>query len=81
MPVYEYVCRTCNTRHDKLRPAREADAPVMCPSCREQNSIRMLSTFAMHTGSRSEARSTATESHSGGCSGGCAGCSGCGHTH
>ena len=25
MPVYEYLCRTCNTHYDKLRPARDAD--------------------------------------------------------
>ncbi len=80
MPVYEYLCHTCNTRYDKLRPARDADAPVMCPTCSEQNSVRMLSTFAVHGSSRSESHSTASES-SGGCSGSCAGCSGCGHKH
>ncbi len=80
MPVYEYLCRTCNTRYDKLRPARDADAPVMCPTCSEQNSVRTLSTFAVHGSSRSETRSSMSESGSG-CSGSCAGCSGCGHKH
>ncbi len=80
MPVYEYFCRSCNTKYDKLRPARDADAPVRCPSCSEENSVRTLSTFAVHGTSRVAAQGAMSES-SGGCSGSCAGCSGCGHRH
>jgi putative FmdB family regulatory protein len=78
MPVYEYVCHTCQTRYDKLRPIREADAPATCPTCNEQNSERALSTFAVHTssGGSAEARTVSTGSRS--CGGGsCSGCRGC----
>ncbi len=76
MPVYEYFCRTCNARYDKLRPLREADAPTTCPSCNEQNSVRTLSVFITMTSS-AESRSAGSETapHSG-CS--CGGACGCG---
>ena len=61
MPVYEYVCNTCQTRYDKLRPIREADAPATCPTCHEQNSERTLSVFAVHSGN-AEARTVSTGS-------------------
>jgi len=74
MPVYEYFCRTCNTRYDKLRPLREANVPATCPTCDEQNSVRTLSVFIAMTSS-AESRSTTGEStfHGGcACGGACA---------
>ncbi len=76
MPVYEYFCRTCNTRYDKLRPLRDADAPIACPTCQEQNSVRTLSLFVTVSGT-AEARTVARDSYasSGGCA--CGGACGC----
>src|SRR5260221_4309018 len=74
MPVYEYFCRSCNTRYEKLRSMSDADAPIDCPECAEHDSVRVLSVFVTHTvGSRSSA--SAQESASTMSSGGC----GCGH--
>src|SRR5262245_50524050 len=73
MPVYEYFCRSCNTRYDKLRPLREADAPTTCPTCNEQNSVRALSVFITIS---SESRSAGGQAMShGGCA--CGGACSC----
>jgi putative FmdB family regulatory protein len=76
MPVYEYFCRTCNTRYDKLRPQREADAPIACPTCHEENSVRTLSLFVTVSGT-ADARSATRDSYAagGGCA--CGGACGC----
>jgi putative FmdB family regulatory protein len=75
MPVYEYFCRSCNARYDKLRPFSEADAPATCPTCAEQNSVRTLSVFITMS-SRSDSRPRTGEStYHGGCA--CGGACGC----
>ena len=76
MPVYEYFCRTCNTRYDKLRPLRDADAPAACPSCQEENSVRTLSLFVT-VSSTATVRTAVRDSYvsGGGCA--CGGPCGC----
>jgi putative FmdB family regulatory protein len=81
MPIYEYFCRTCNTKHDKKRAIADADAPIECPECHEENSVRALSMVVMHVGGRTSAASSsdsAPSASSGGC---CGGACGCGHSH
>jgi len=46
MPLYEYFCSACNRSFEALRPAPEADAPTVCPTCRQASSQRILSLFA-----------------------------------
>jgi putative FmdB family regulatory protein len=75
MPVYEYFCRSCNNRYDKLRPLREADTPSTCPTCSEQNSVRTLSVFiTMSSGGDSRSAGSQTMSHGGCACGGACGC-------
>jgi putative FmdB family regulatory protein len=45
MPVYEYLCRTCDTRFEARRPMREASTPIDCPDG-HQDTTRLLSIFA-----------------------------------
>ena len=75
MPVYEYFCRSCNSRYEKLRPLRDVEEPATCPTCDDQNSVRTLSVFIVHGGEgRSLSRDNAymdTSSAGGGC--GCGG--------
>ena len=33
MPVYEYVCRKCNTRYDLSRPMSRSEEDTPCPVC------------------------------------------------
>ena len=46
MPLYEYYCSSCQRSFETLRPAKEADNPVTCPSCQQHSSQRILSLFA-----------------------------------
>ncbi len=45
MAVYEYRCRTCETRFEARRPMAEAAAPIACPAGHE-DTVRLLSVFA-----------------------------------
>ena len=33
MPVYEYACRTCGARSDRILPHERAHEPGPCPEC------------------------------------------------
>jgi len=45
MPVYEYYCRTCNTKFEKLQPMSASADPAECPSGHE-GALRTLSLVA-----------------------------------
>ena len=80
MPVYEYFCRDCNTKYEKLRPVRDADAPVACPECKAENSVRTLSVFIVHAGAGSgQSASQFSAPTGGGCA--CGGACSCGGHH
>lgn len=74
MPMYEYYCRECATRIEKLRPAAERDAPVVCPNDATHRPKRLLSVFATLTSSKSDYAAGAGPS-AGGCA--CGGNCGC----
>ncbi len=78
MPIYEYICKDCDTRFDVLRSIKDADAPIMCKECESRNTTRAISVFFANSGGKA----LAGTSSGGGCSS-CAGgsCSGCGHSH
>lgn len=45
MPLYEYHCRDCDSRFEKLMFTREA--PVVCGKCGSDKVSQLLSTFAV----------------------------------
>jgi len=45
MPIYEYYCANCNVEFEAIRPASQADNPVLCKIC-NQPGERQLSTFS-----------------------------------
>ena len=72
MPVYEYYCRACETKFEKLRPMTAADQATVCPAGHE-GAARTLSVFTTFTrGSSGETLPVA----GGGC--GCGGSCACG---
>ena len=73
MPMYEYYCRECAARIEKLRPAADRDAPVVCPNDPAHRPKRLLSVFATLTSSQAADRAAAGSS-----GGGCACCGNCG---
>lgn len=46
MPIFEYVCRKCEHRFEKIVRGREEPA---CPSCRSKKLEKQLSVFAAAT--------------------------------
>jgi putative FmdB family regulatory protein len=81
MPIYEYFCRTCNHKYEARRRMAEADAPLDCPECHEQNSVRTLSMVVMHVGGRSSESASSASTPAQACGGCCGGACGCGHSH
>ncbi|HET7746486.1 MAG TPA: zinc ribbon domain-containing protein [Vicinamibacteria bacterium] len=69
MPIYEYACRDCGRRFERL--VRAFGEPVACPACASGAVEKLLSTFAMAGGG--DDRGTAPRG-GGGCCGGSCGC-------
>ncbi|HWE53928.1 MAG TPA: zinc ribbon domain-containing protein [Acidimicrobiales bacterium] len=75
MPVYEYVCRTCDSRFEARRPMAEAGDPMPCPDGHPETA-RLLSVFASVGRSDSGgAMAPMASGPVGGCGAGC----GCAH--
>ena len=48
MPLYEYLCRECDTKFEKLLPMSQVHLDSTCPEC-DIPSPRVLSVFAAFT--------------------------------
>jgi putative FmdB family regulatory protein len=46
MPIYEYECRTCGEKFEKLRQVNSSDSELTCPECGSENPSRVFSVFA-----------------------------------
>ena len=77
MPLYEYVCGSCDTRFELRRPMERSSEGTTCPRC-EAPAQRVLSVFAAFSASAG-GEVASVVGGMGGCgpcgSGGCA----CGH--
>jgi putative FmdB family regulatory protein len=71
MAMYEYRCRTCDSRFEVRRPMAEADAPTVCPGGHE-GAVRLLSVFASIGSSASVGPGPAAGAAPGPCGGACA---------
>ena len=73
MPVYEYVCRTCDSRFEARRSMADASAPIECPDG-HGDTARLLSVFASVGRASSAGSSTSISAGppAGGCGTGCA---------
>lgn len=70
MPLYEYVCRTCDNRFEARRPMAEAGAPIDCPDG-HADTTRLLSVFASVGRSAPAAGRVTSRPPVGGCGIGC----------
>ena len=68
MPIYEYLCHSCEGRFEKY--VRAFGESVLCPACASADIEKLLSTFAM--AGASEPASSAPRG--GACCGGGCGC-------
>ena len=71
MPVYEYVCRTCDQRFEARRSMSEASAPIDCPDG-HADTTRLLSVFASVGRSAGASAAPMAGPPAGGCGAGCA---------
>lgn len=62
MPIYEFVCRKCNTDFEKIVSSAQRDA-VPCPACGNAKSARKVSL----TSPARVSQTVATRSDFGGC--------------
>ena len=46
MPLYEYTCRKCETRFEKLVKSMTSDEKPPCPKCGSAKTERAMSVFA-----------------------------------
>ena len=67
MPIYEYVCETCNLEFEHLQ---RADEKPVCPSCGTKRLAKKFSVPAAHTGASDPARDAGMCNPTGGCGGG-----------
>lgn len=51
MPIYEYRCRECSHRFERIRPMDDEGADLQCPECGCRAPERLLSVFAATTSS------------------------------
>jgi putative FmdB family regulatory protein len=72
MPLYEYVCRDCDTSFELRRAMSDSDSRVTCPSG-HTDVRRRLSVFAS-VGARAQTTPLGSAPTSGGCCGGACGC-------
>jgi putative FmdB family regulatory protein len=71
VPVYEYVCRTCDSRFEARRSMGEAGLPIDCPDG-HPDTARLLSVFASVGRSSGGAPAPSSGPPVGGCGAGCA---------
>jgi putative FmdB family regulatory protein len=71
MPVYEYLCRTCDTRFEARRPVSESGSPIDCPDG-HGDTTRLLSVFASVGRSQAYPTRDARGGGPGSCGAGCA---------
>jgi putative FmdB family regulatory protein len=69
MPIYEFVCMSCESHFEELLRTDAADPG--CPDCGSEKVARQFSVFAAH--------GTAGQPSFGGSGGCCGGSCGCGH--
>ena len=79
MPLYEYFCAECSDTFETIRPAAQADAPVVCPRCQASSPQRVLSLVgsSVRKGTAragAAAAAMATSGMGGACCGGACGC-------
>ncbi|HWB84853.1 MAG TPA: zinc ribbon domain-containing protein [Bryobacteraceae bacterium] len=67
MPIYEYSCKDCGTKFEKLVRRASDSGEIECPSCGQKHLQQELSTFAAHAGNGS-ASADAPRCPSGQCS-------------
>jgi len=63
MPLYEYFCKGCGKRFDKMMRFSEVNNAPECPYCSSKETSKQISTFAsVGTGSGASAQTSTSSS-------------------
>lgn len=69
MPIYEYICDSCNERFEKIVINKQQE--ITCPKCSSKKATIQLSVFATAGNSSSTPSGGFTGGGGGCCGGGC----------
>lgn len=69
MPIYEYICDSCNERFEKIVINKQQE--ITCPKCSSQKATIQLSVFTTAGNSSSTPSGGFTGGGGGCCGGGC----------
>lgn len=71
MPIYEYICDSCDTRFEKIVINKQQE--IACPKCASKKATIQLSVFATSNGNGGSGSAPTSFSGGGGscCGGGC----------
>lgn len=69
MPIYEYICDSCNERFEKIVINKQQE--ITCPKCSSQKATIQLSVFTTAGNSSSTPSGGFTGGAGGCCGGGC----------
>ena len=47
MPIYEYACKSCDAKFEKLLRSMSSQEKIACPKCGSDKTARTLSVFAV----------------------------------
>ena len=45
MPIYEYRCKNCQNKFDKLVPMNTGSSEIECPACHKKQAEKVISLF------------------------------------
>ena len=71
MPIYEYTCKSCDARFEKLVRSMSDDeaAKVTCPECKSTKTARSMSVFAVSSAAASSKSASPAPGMCGRCGG------------
>lgn len=71
MPLYEYACRTCGTRFERMRKLSERLNGPGCPACGQPTALAMSAPAKVPSGGAGDAPSSGDACGPSCCGGGC----------
>jgi len=51
MPLFEFICEECQTTFEQLIRSGRSQNDVLCPTCQSKKTQKLLSGFAVSSGS------------------------------
>ncbi|MGF1633192.1 MAG: zinc ribbon domain-containing protein [Phycisphaerae bacterium] len=72
MPIYEYLCRDCGHRFEKLQRTMSGPTTEPCAACGKKQAVKVLSSFAVSAEGAGAKQPVPAGGGGGGVGGGCA---------